>query len=65
VAWWSAIFNVPCVGFASSLADAARIGEAGADFVALGEAVWSDARGPAVAIAEAAAALARAGRAAP
>lgn len=53
VAWWSAIFNVPCVGFASSLADVARIGEAGADFVALGDAVWNDPRGAGAAIADA------------
>jgi thiamine-phosphate pyrophosphorylase len=59
VEWWSTIFNVPCVGFASSLTDVERIARAGADFVALGDAVWSDPRGPAVALAEAAAILAR------
>lgn len=58
VEWWSSIFNVPCVGFASSLADVERIARAGADFVALGDAVWLDPRGPAVALAEAAAILA-------
>lgn len=62
VGWWSAIFNVPCVGFAPALADVERIAQAGADFVALGDAVWSDPRGPAVAVAEAAAILSRAGR---
>ena len=59
VEWWSGIFNVPCVGFASALADVEAIARAGADFVALGDAVWTDPRGPAVAIAEAAAILAR------
>lgn len=62
VGWWSSIFNVPCVGFAHSFADIERIALAGADFVAVGEAVWSDARGPAAAVAEAAALLARAGQ---
>lgn len=59
VEWWSGIFNVPCVGFAPSLNDVERIAMAGADFVALGDAVWADPRGPSVAIAEAAAILAR------
>ena len=59
VAWWSSIFNVPCVGYAPALGDAEDIARAGADFVALGDAVWSDPRGPAKAIAEAAAILAR------
>ncbi|MFN3891613.1 MAG: thiamine phosphate synthase [Beijerinckiaceae bacterium] len=58
VGWWSGIFNVPCVGFAPSLADVERVALAGADFVALGEAVWADPRGPAAAAAQAAAILA-------
>lgn len=62
IGWWSAIFNVPCVGFAPALADVERMAQAGADFVALGEAAWSDPRGPAVAVAEAAATLSRDGR---
>jgi thiamine-phosphate pyrophosphorylase len=59
VGWWAAIFNIPCVGFAPTLQDVERIAEAGADFVALGDSVWSDPRGPAAAVAEAAARLAR------
>lgn len=65
VSWWSSIFNVPCVGFAASLADVRRIGEAGADFVALGDAVWTDPRGAPAAVAEAAKALAGVVRADP
>lgn len=65
VGWWSGIFNVPCVGFAPALADVEPIAQAGADFVALGDAIWLDERGPAVAIAEAAAVLARVERAGP
>lgn len=65
VGWWSAIFNVPCVGFAPALADVEPIAQAGADFVALGDAIWLDERGPALAIAEAAAVLARVERAGP
>lgn len=60
VAWWAEIFNIPCVGYAASLADVEAIAAAGADFVALRDAVWTDERGPAAAVAEAAA-LAQAG----
>ena len=51
--WWSQIFEVPCIGYAPAVADIDALCAAGADFVALGEAVWSDARGPAAAVAEA------------
>ena len=58
VEWWAQIFNVPCIGFAAQLDDIGPLVEAGADFVALGEAVWGDPRGPAEAMREAAVALA-------
>jgi thiamine-phosphate pyrophosphorylase len=45
VAWWAGIFNVPCVGYAQSLAEAGNLVQAGADFVAVGEALWNDPRG--------------------
>lgn len=60
VDWWAEIFNVPCVGFAQGLAEVGPLAEAGADFVALGDAVFGDVRGPAAALADAVAALARA-----
>ncbi|RYC30804.1 thiamine phosphate synthase [Lichenibacterium minor] len=60
VGWWAEIFNVPCVGFARSLAEVEGLGLTGAEFVALGAAVWDDPRGPAAAVAEARAALDRA-----
>ncbi len=63
VEWWSKIFNVPCVGFAATLEHVEPIVLAGADFVALGDALWADSRGPAVAAAEAADIIARAARA--
>lgn len=53
VAWWAEIFNVPCVACAHRLADIPVLAAAGADFVALGAAVWEDARGPAAALREA------------
>jgi thiamine-phosphate pyrophosphorylase len=53
VAWWAELFNIPCVARAASLADVALLAESGADFVMLDDAVWSDRRGPAAAVAEA------------
>lgn len=57
VAWWAEIFNVPCVGFAQDLAGITDLVRAGADFVALGDAVFGDPRGVTVALREAAATL--------
>lgn len=60
VAWWAEIFNVPCVAYAHRLADVGALAGAGADFIALGEAVFGDPRGPAAALSEAEAAMANA-----
>jgi thiamine-phosphate pyrophosphorylase len=56
VAWWAEIFEPPCVGFAAQLGDIAPLAAAGADFIALGDAVWRAAE-PAEALAQAQAAL--------
>ena len=40
IAWWAEIFETACVGYAETLEAAATLREAGADFVALGDAVW-------------------------
>jgi thiamine-phosphate pyrophosphorylase len=58
VGWWAELFVAPCVGYAASLDEVAPLAQAGADFVALGDWVWSDARGPAAAVAAAAERLA-------
>ncbi len=60
VAWWAEIFNVPCVGFARSLDEVEGLGMTGAEFVALGAAVWDAPRGPGAAVADDRAALDRA-----
>jgi thiamine-phosphate pyrophosphorylase len=52
VEWWAEIFEPPCVGYAASLEDVAPLVAAGADFVALGAALWS-AAAPAEALARA------------
>ncbi len=58
VAWWAEIFNVPCVAYARALSEVRDLAEAGADFIALGDAVFDDPRGVAAALADAAAELA-------
>ena len=58
VSWWAEIFQPPCVGFAATLAEVAVLARAGADFVAVGDCIFNDSRGPAAALAEAAQCLA-------
>ena len=52
VGWWAEIFETPCVAFAATLDAVAPLAAVGADFVALGDAVWS-APSPEAAVAEA------------
>jgi thiamine-phosphate pyrophosphorylase len=54
VAWWSEVFEVPCVGFAANIDEAEALAQAGAEFIALGDFVWKDQGGPAAMIASAA-----------
>ncbi len=39
-AWWAEIFQTPCVAFAAALDAVAPLTAAGADFIALGDAIW-------------------------
>lgn len=50
--WWSEIFEPPCVGYAASLEEAGLFTEAGADFILIGNYIWSDTRGPRAALVE-------------
>ncbi len=50
VEWWSPIFNLPCVACATGLDDIGPLVTAGADFIAVGDAIWNDPRGPEAAI---------------
>jgi thiamine-phosphate pyrophosphorylase len=54
VTWWAEVFEVPCVGFAGNCEEIAPLVAAGADFVAAGDWIFDDARGPAAAVADAA-----------
>ncbi len=58
VAWWAELFEVPCVGFAAGLDEVEPLAVAGADFIAVGDCVFADRRGCAMAMADAARRLA-------
>jgi thiamine-phosphate pyrophosphorylase len=57
VAWWAELFEIPCVGWAMNLDEVAALAGAGADFVAIADAVWTHPQGPGAAVATAAARL--------
>jgi thiamine-phosphate pyrophosphorylase len=50
IAWWADVFEVPCVGYAATLDEVAALATAGADFVAVGNVIFEDSRGPAAAV---------------
>lgn len=43
--WWDELFEPPCVGFAVSREEASEFAAAGADFVLVGDFIWTDPRG--------------------
>jgi thiamine-phosphate pyrophosphorylase len=45
VAWWAELFEIPCVAYAGELGDIEPLVAAGADFVAMGDALFNDPRG--------------------
>lgn len=55
--WWAELFEPPCVGFAASIAEAHYFAVSGADFVLVGDVIWSDPRGAKAALVEADAAI--------
>jgi thiamine-phosphate pyrophosphorylase len=50
--WWAELFEPPCVGFAASRDEAYEFASAGADFVLVGDFIWTDPRGAAEALAD-------------
>ncbi|MCC8947167.1 thiamine phosphate synthase [Bradyrhizobium sp. Arg62] len=58
--WWDELFEPPCIGFATSREEAETFAAAGADFVLVGNFIWSDPRGAKAALAEIGDAIARA-----
>jgi thiamine-phosphate pyrophosphorylase len=49
---WAELFEPPCIGFAASRQEAHEFATAGADFVLVGDLIWTDSRGPAAALAD-------------
>jgi thiamine-phosphate pyrophosphorylase len=49
VAWWTETLTIPCVAYAANLDEGEALAGAGADFIALGENIWRDARAVAAA----------------
>jgi thiamine-phosphate pyrophosphorylase len=58
--WWDELFEPPCVGFAASREEAAEFASSGADFVLVGDFVWTDPRGAKAALTDAGQAIAQA-----
>ncbi len=59
-AWWAEIFETPCVAYAPTLDAVARLAATGAEFVAVGDAVWGHPESPSAGLRQALDALARA-----
>ncbi len=53
VAWWSELFETPCVAYADAFDQLAALARAGADFIAMGDALFRDPRGLEAAAADA------------
>jgi thiamine-phosphate pyrophosphorylase len=50
--WWAELFEPPCIAYAASREEAHAFVLAGADFILLGDAVWTDPRGASAVLAE-------------
>jgi thiamine-phosphate pyrophosphorylase len=53
VAWWSELFEIPCVAYAERFGDMGELCAAGADFIAISEPAFADPQGCAAALAQA------------
>ena len=52
--WWADLVELPCIGYAANLDEVGPLARTGADFVALGDWIWTHPQGVAAAIAAAA-----------
>jgi thiamine-phosphate pyrophosphorylase len=50
--WWAELFEPPCVGYAHTADEAELFAATGAEFIMIGDAAWSDARGAQAALAD-------------
>jgi thiamine-phosphate pyrophosphorylase len=53
LAWWAELFQLPCIGYAAGKDEVRLLAEAGADFVALGDWIWTKRGGAGKAVAAA------------
>jgi thiamine-phosphate pyrophosphorylase len=53
VAWWSELFEIPCVAYAERFDEMGELCAAGADFIAIGDAAFADPQGCALALSDA------------
>jgi thiamine-phosphate pyrophosphorylase len=54
VIWWAELLELPCIGYAGSPEEIRTLAQAGADFVALGDWIWTQPGGAEAAVAMAA-----------
>jgi thiamine-phosphate pyrophosphorylase len=52
--WWADLLELPCIGYAGSLDEVGPLARTGADFIALGDWIWTYPQGAAAAIGAAA-----------
>ena len=52
--WWAELLEVPCIAYAANLDEVSPLARTGADFVALGEWIWTGPQGAAAIVAAAA-----------
>ena len=58
IMWWADLVEIPCIGYAAQADEVRPLARAGADFVALGDWIWTHPEGAASAVASAAVSLA-------
>jgi thiamine-phosphate pyrophosphorylase len=58
IIWWADIVEIPCIGYAAQADEVRPLAHAGADFIALGDWIWTHPEGAAAAVASAAVSLA-------
>ena len=56
--WWAGLVEIPCVGYAANLDEVTALVQTGAEFVALGEWIWTEPQGATAIVAAAAQSLA-------
>jgi thiamine-phosphate pyrophosphorylase len=53
LSWWAELFQLPCIGYAANADEIRPLAHAGADFIALGDWIWTEPGGAEAAVAAA------------